>query len=151
MFGFGKKKLRFPFIFLFMKSEGANFARVCIIILGNWWYRNFVQQGLIFLENDKNWFPFVFTVLPKHVYIQIKSLAKYKSMCDRVVKSSYFSTALSSYNLSIRGPSLESARVTHKFFYNFELEYCRPVFSLLIYYISYHIIILLLLTDRGFA
>ena len=27
--------LRFPFIFLFLKSKTANFALVCVIILGN--------------------------------------------------------------------------------------------------------------------
>ena len=40
----------------------------------------FFQQGLIFLENDKNCFPFVFTVLPKH--IKIKSPLKYKSVAE---------------------------------------------------------------------
>ena len=44
----------------------------------------YFQQGLIFLENDKNWFSFNFTVLPKH--IKIKSPPKYKSVCGRVVK-----------------------------------------------------------------
>ena len=39
----------------------------------------FFQQGLIFLENDKNWFYFVFTMLPKH--IKIKLPLKYKSVC----------------------------------------------------------------------
>ena len=33
--------------------------------------QEFFQKGLIFLENDKNWFPFVFTVLPKHIKIKI--------------------------------------------------------------------------------
>ena len=46
----------------------------------------FFQQGLIFLENDKNWFSFVFTMLPKH--IKIKSLLKYASVCGRVIKPS---------------------------------------------------------------
>ena len=36
-----------------------------------------IFTGLIFLENDKNWFSFVFTVLPKH--IKIKSQFKYIS------------------------------------------------------------------------
>ena len=74
----------------------------------------FVQQGLIFLENDKNWFSFVFTVLPKH--IKIKSPLKYKSVCCREVKPSGLSTALSAYNRSIRGSSLDGARSTHHFF-----------------------------------
>ena len=30
----------------------------------------FSKKGLIFLENDKNWFPFVFSVLPKHIKIK---------------------------------------------------------------------------------
>ena len=100
---FGSKNLRFPFMFFFMKFKGENFARVCIIILGNclnWWYRIFFQQGLTFLENDKNWFSFVFTVLPKH--IKIRSPFKYMSVCGRVVKPSGLSTALSSYNRSIK-------------------------------------------------
>ena len=65
------------------------------------------------------WFSFVFTVLPKH--IKIKLSLKYKSMCGRVVKPSGLSTALSSYNRSISGSSLDSVRFTHHvFFYNFE-------------------------------
>ena len=35
---------------------------------------------LIFLENDKNCFSFVFTLLPKH--IKIKSSLKYKSVAE---------------------------------------------------------------------
>ena len=80
---------------------------MCIIILGNWWHRNFFQQGLIFLENDKNWFSFVFTMLTKH--IKIKSLLKYKSVCGRVVKPSGLGTALSSYNRSVTGSDLDGA------------------------------------------
>ena len=41
--------------------------------------KEFFQQGMIFLENDKNWFSFVFTVLPKHN--KIKSPLKYDSVC----------------------------------------------------------------------
>ena len=88
--------------------------------------KGFFQQGVIFLENDKNWFYFVFTVLPKR--IKIKSPLKYKSVCGRVVKPSGLSTALSSFNRSIRGSSLDGARFTHHFFCNFELEYCLPAF-----------------------
>ena len=72
------------------------------------------QQGPIFLENDKNWFSFVFTVLPKH--IKIKSPLKYKSVCGRVVKPSGLSTALSSYNRSITGSSLDGPQFTNHFF-----------------------------------
>ena len=107
---------------------------MCIIILGNWWYKNFFQQGLIFLENDKNWFSFVFTVLPKH--IKINSLLKYKSVCGGVVKPSGLSTALSSYNRSTRGSSLDGARFTHQIFYTFELEYCLPAFHC--WFITFH-------------
>ena len=64
----------------------------------------FSQQGLIFLENDKNCFSFVFTVLPRH--IKIKSPLKYKSVCGRVVKPSGHSTVLSSCNRNITGSSL---------------------------------------------
>ena len=74
----------------------------------------FSQQGLIFLENDKNWFSVVFTVSPKH--IKIKSSLKYTSVCGRVVKPSALSTVLSSYNCSIRGSGLDGARFAHHFF-----------------------------------
>ena len=108
---------------------------------------------MIFLENDKNWFSFVFTVLPKH--IKIKSPLKYDSVCGRVVKPSGLSSALSSYYRSITGSSLDGAQFTHHFFScDFELysTVLSPNFSLLIYYISlYHIILLPLLTDLGFA
>ena len=57
---------------------------------------------------------FCFTVLPKH--IKIKSPLKYKSVCGRVVKPSGLSTAISSYNRSITGSSLDCARFTHHFF-----------------------------------
>ena len=113
--------------------------------------RNFFQQGMIFLENDKNWFSFVFTVLPKH--IQIKSPLKYDSVCGRVVKPLGLSSALSSYYRSITGSNLDGTRFTHHFF-SVVLNYIvqSPSFSLMIYYISlYHIILLPLLTDLGFA
>ena len=106
---------------------------------------------MIFLENDKNWFSFVFTVLPKH--IKIKSPLKYDSVCGRVVKPSGLSSTLSSYYRSITGLSLDGARFTHNFF-PVILNYIvlSPSFSLLIYYNSlYHIILLPLLTDLGFA
>ena len=76
--------------------------------------KDFFQQGMIFLENDRNWLSFVFTVLPKH--IKIKSPLKYDSVCVRVVKPSGLSSALSSYYGSITGSSLEGARFTHHFF-----------------------------------
>ena len=72
------------------------------------------QQGLIFLENDKNWFSFVFTVLPKH--IKIKSPFNYDSVCSRVVKPLGLSSTLSSYYRSITSSSLDGARFTHHFF-----------------------------------
>ena len=76
--------------------------------------QKFFQQGLIFLKNDKNWFSFVFTVLPKH--INIKLSLNYKSVCGRVVKPSGLSTALSSYNRSITGSSLDGAQfIYHSF------------------------------------
>ena len=39
----------------------------------------FFQQGLIFLESDKNWLSFVFTVLPKHIKIksQLKCISQF--------------------------------------------------------------------------
>ena len=103
--------------------------------------KDFFQQCMIFLENDKNWLSFVFTVLPKH--IKIKSPLK-DSVCGRVVKPSGLSSALSSYYRSITGSSLEGARFTHHFF-SVILNYIvlSPSFSLLIHYISlYHIILL---------
>ena len=99
----------------------------------------FFQQSLIFLENDKNWFSYVFTMLPKH--IKIKSSLKYKSVCGRVVKPSGLSTTLTSYNRSIRGSSLDGARFTHHFFvYNFELSTVSQLFiaDLLYFIISYY-------------
>ena len=110
MFCLGKKILYFPIIFLFMKSKGANFAWVCIIILGNWWNKNFFQKSQIFMENDKNWISFVFTVLPIH--IKIKSLLNYKSVCYRVIKPSGFCHALTWYNRPIRGSSPDSVPLT---------------------------------------
>ena len=98
----------------------------------------FFQQGLIFLENDKNWFSFVFTVLPKH--IKIKSRLKYTSVWGRVVKPSDLSTALSSYNRSIRGSSLDSARFII-LFYNFESVYCLPAFHCLFIIFNYFILL----------
>ena len=47
---------------------------------------------------------------------QVKPPLKYKSVCDRVVKPSGLSTALSSYNRSITGSSLDGARFTRHFF-----------------------------------
>ena len=80
-----------------------------------------------FPGKQQNCFSFVFTVLPKN--IKIKSPLKCKVVCTRVVKPSGLSTALSSYNRSITGSSLDGARFTHHlFFYNFELEYCLPAF-----------------------
>ena len=52
------------------------------------------QKGLIFLENDKKWISFVFTVLPKHM--KIKSLLKWKLVCGLVVKPSGLNPALTS-------------------------------------------------------
>ena len=113
-------------------------------------FRNFFQQGMIFLENDKNWFSFVFTVLPKH--IKIKSPLKYDSVCGRAVKPSGLSSALSSFYRSITGSSLNGARFTIFFPVILNCIVLSPSFSLLIYYISlYHIILLPLLTDLGFA
>ena len=66
----------------------------------------FFQQGLSFLENDKNSISFVFAVLPKH--IKIKSLLNYKSVCGRVVKTPGLSPTLTS-NCSIRGSSPDGA------------------------------------------
>ena len=83
--------------------------------------RNFDQQGLIFPENDKKWFSFVFTVFLKH--IKIESPFKYDSVCGRVVKSSGLSSALSSYYCSITGSILDGARFTHHFF-SVILNYC---------------------------
>ena len=80
----------------------------------------FSQQGLIFLENDKNWFSFVFTVFVRH--IKIKSPLKYKSVYGRVVEPSGHSTALSSCNrIIIQVGVSNGARFTHHFsFLNFE-------------------------------
>ena len=112
--------------------------------------KEFFPQGMIFLEHDKNWFSFVFTVLPKH--IKIKSPLKYDSVCGRAVKPSGLSSALSYYR-SITGSSLDGARFTHHFF-PVILNYIvlSSSFSLLIYHISlYHVILLPLLTDLGLA
>ena len=84
----------------------------------------FFQYGLIFLENDKNWFSFVFTMLPKH--IKIKSPLKYKSVCGRQVKPSGLSTALLAYNCFVRVSTVLDSSII--FFYNFELVYCLPAF-----------------------
>ena len=100
------KNLRFLVIFLFMKSKGANFALLCIIALGNWLHRNFFPKGLIFLESDKNWISFVFTMLKNQ--IKIKSLLNYKSVGGRVVKTAGHSPALTS-NSPIRGLSPDGA------------------------------------------
>ena len=82
--------------------------------------RELFKQGLIFLENNKNWFSFVFTVLPKH--IKIKSQLKYDSVCGRVVKPSGLSSALSSYYHSITGSSLDGAQFTHHYYFcDFEI------------------------------
>ena len=52
---FGEKSLSSPIIFLFMKSKGAKFARVHIIVSGDWCgTRILFQEGLSLLENDKN-------------------------------------------------------------------------------------------------
>ena len=70
------------------------------------------KQGLIFLENNKNWFSFVFTVLQN-----TSSTLKYDSVCGRVVKPSGLSFALSSYYHSITGSSLDGARFTHHYYF----------------------------------
>ena len=75
--------------------------------------KEFFPTRYDFLENDKNWFSFVFTMLPKH--IKIKSPLKYDSVCGRVVKPSDLSPALSSYYRSITGSSLDGPRSTHHF------------------------------------
>ena len=96
---------------------------MCIIMSGNWWHKNFFQQGLIFLENDKNWFSFVFTMLPKHN--KIKSPLKYRPVCGQVVKPSGYSTALSSYittPLQVRVSGVLDLPII--FSYNVGLEYC---------------------------
>ena len=120
----------------------------CIIILGNWWYRNFFPTRSDFPGKPQKSASLVFTILPKH--IKIKSPLKYESVCGRV--ASGLSTALSSYNRSIRRSSLDGAWFTHYFFLYFWISVLSPSFSLLIYYISlYHIIFLPFLTDLGFA
>ena len=95
-----------------MKSKGAKF---CISVYHH--IRQLVVQEFFLtrsgfpVKQQKIAFYFVFTLLPKH----IKSLLKCKSVCGRVVKPSSLSTALSSYNCSITGSSLDSARFTHHF------------------------------------
>ena len=54
MFGLGKKKPAFPVHFLFTGSEFCMSVYQAIGGAGI-----FFQQGLIFLENNKNWFSFV--------------------------------------------------------------------------------------------
>ena len=66
------------------------------------------------LENDNNWISFVFTMSLKH--IKIKSLLRYHSVCDRVVKTSDLSPALTSYSGLIRGLNPDSTRFTYHFF-----------------------------------
>ena len=82
LLSFGSKTLRFPLIFLFMKSKGANIAWVCIIMSGNWLYRNFFRSD--FPGKRRNWISSVFTLLPKHIKIKLRF--KYKSVSGRVVK-----------------------------------------------------------------
>ena len=99
--------------------------------------QEFFQQGLIFLESDKNWFSFVFTVLPKH--IKIKSPLKYKSVCGRVAKPSGVSTTLSSHNRSIEGSSLNSP-IIFSIILNKNTVSQLFIADLLYFIISYHII-----------
>ena len=66
----------------------------------------FLQNGLIFQENIKNWISFVFTMLPIH--IKIKAPHKYMSVCGRGVKPSGLRPALT-YNCLIRGSSPDGA------------------------------------------
>ena len=99
----------------------------------------FSQQGLIFLENDKNWFSFVFTVFLRH--IKIKSPLKYKSVYGRVVEPSGHSTALSSCNRIITGSCLRRCSIHPSFFFSkFWMNVLSPSVSLLI--IIFHYIIL---------
>ena len=47
--------LRFPLIFLFMKSKGANFARACLITLTNRFYKNFLPKRSHSPGKQENW------------------------------------------------------------------------------------------------
>ena len=114
MFGLGTQKMRFPFTFFVYEVEGSEFCMSVYHHIRQLVAQEFFQQGLIFLENDKNWFSFVFTVLPNH--IKIKSPLKYKSVCGRMVMPSGLSTALASHNRSITCSSLDGARFTQHFF-----------------------------------
>ena len=46
---------RFPFIFLFMKSKGANFAWACLITLNNRLYKNFLPKRSHSPGKRQNW------------------------------------------------------------------------------------------------
>ena len=89
--------------------------------------QDFFQQGLIFLENHKNWFSFVFTMLPKH--IKIKSPLKYKSVCVAERLSLQVSALLYHHMtapLEVRiSAMLDSPLI---YFFNFELVHCLPSF-----------------------
>ena len=76
---------------------------------------NFFQQGLLLLENDKNWFSFVFTLLPKHILRD----ALYKNLRSRNGKQ------LSIISLWFKGAAISSVfKGLFIFFNSLFLQYC---------------------------
>ena len=77
---FGSRDPRFPIISSFMKSEGTNFARLCIIISGNWWYIYIGIYVYIYIYIDI--YIYIYIYIHIYIYIYIPRQTLFKSQND---------------------------------------------------------------------